>query len=187
MSILGTAVKSASTVAAPWLQAVAPFWPLIWRLAVAGAIFWAGWHYGGKEAEADLERFKVAQAQAAAAAVAQLGQDVADRDTKLAKQERDSAQTISDLKLEQASRPARIVRVCPDAGARAVPSLSGAAGVDAADAGGAAGLRDGAGFDIGPGVSALAKRANVVLRKCLNQEDRSDQLAAVKPSAVTVK
>ena len=187
MSILGTAVKSASTMAAPWLQVIAPFWPLIWRLAVAGAIFWAGWHYGGKKAEADLERFKVAQAQAAAAAVAQLGQDVADRDTKLAKQERESAQTIADLKLEQALRPARVVRVCPDAGPRPVSGLSGAARVDATDAGGAAGLREGAGLDIGPGLSALAKRANIVLSKCLSQEERQDQLAAVKPSTVPIK
>lgn len=172
------------TAIAPWLEMVAPFLPLIWRLALAGAIFWAGWHYGGREAEADLERFKVAQAQATTAAVNQLAADVATRDASLAKKELDNAKAIAELKAEQSARPARVVRVCPDAGPRAVPVISGVAGDDAADGGRAAGLRAGTGFDIGPGVDSLAKRANVVLAKCLHQEERADGLAAMKGAIV---
>lgn len=187
MNWLRVAVKPATTLLAPWLSAIAPFWPLIWRLALAAAIFGAGWHYGGRSAEDDLERFKVAQAQATSAAVSQMAADIADRDKKLANQERESAKAIADLQLEQAARPPRVVRVCPDSRAGAVSGLSGAAGVDAADERGEAGLRSGTGSDIGPGLSALAKRANVVLAKCLNQEARQDELAAAKPGAVSVK
>lgn len=187
MSLLSAAAKSATTAAAPWIEMVRPFWPLIWRLALAGAIFWAGWHYGGREAEADLETFKVAQAKAAADAVAQLGRDVADRDTRLRIQEIDHVQQLNDLLLEQATTPPRVVRVCPDARAGAVPRVPAGAGAAAADAGGAQELQPGAGFDIGSDLKRLVDRADRLRVKCIAQEERADQLAAVKPSTVPVR
>jgi hypothetical protein len=180
-------LAAAKTMAAPWLELAKPFWPLIWRAALVAAIFWAGWHYGGKDAEAELEEFKRLQAEGTALAVAQLRADVAERDAKLTVQESEHVREIDDLKALQAATPPRVVRVCPDPGPRAVPGVPATAGGLPADGGRAGVLPGGAGFDIGPGLKRLVDRADQLRVKCIAQEERADQLAAVKPSAVAVE
>jgi hypothetical protein len=184
MGLMTQAGKRVAAAAAPWLEAVAPFWPLIWRAAVAAGLVWVGWHYGGRDAEAELERFKQLQAQATSVAVANLRADVAERDLKLTKQEADHVRDLDDLKARQAATPARVVRVCPDPGPRPVPGVPAAAGGLPPDGGGAGELRPGAGFDLGPGLKRLVDRADRLRVKCIAQEERADQLAEMKPGAV---
>lgn len=172
--------KSATAAAAPWLEIFKPFWPLIWRAALVALIFWGGWHYGSAGAEKDLADFKAAQATATAAAVAQLKLDVAARDSELITQERDSETKIRDLIAEQRDRPPRVVRVCPTTVDRQLPGVPAAAGLDAAHEGGGGELQSGTGRDIGPGLTRLTDRADIVRVKCLAQQDRTDQLAAIK-------
>jgi len=184
---LGIELEAAKFMAAPWFAAVQKFWPIIWRVLLVAAIFWAGWHYGSKGAEADLETFKKDQALATAAAVTQLGKEVADRDAKLAVQERDNVQAISDLRIEQALRPPRIVRVCgTSVSTGAVPGVPTGAGSSANNAGGGTEFQSGAGRDIGPGLDRLVNRADLIATKCLGQQARSDQLAAMKPQTIPV-
>lgn len=176
------AFAGVKAMAAPWLAVVEPFWPLLWRAALAGALVAAGWHYGGRGARAELEEFKVAQAAGTALAVANLKTQVAERDVKLITQESASAQKLSDLEAAQRDRPARVVRVCPAASDRAVSGLPGASGVDANLERGGSELSDGAGRNIGPGLDRLVARADRLALKCLNAQERADQLAAMKPA-----
>ena len=183
MSLLGSVTK----VTTPWLAAVEPFWPIIWRVLVVIAVFWAGWHYGGKEAERDLEEFKVAQALATSNAVKALGDEIAARQVELTTQEIESATTIAELKATQAATPAPTLRVCKQASPRPMPSISRDTGDDAPLDGGERGFSEGVGVDIGPRVQQLVNRAVIVQTKCLQQEARSDFLSSQEPLTIPVK
>lgn len=188
MSLLGVAAKGVTTAAAPWIELVKPFWPLIWRLAVVAAIFGVGYHYGGlagdadvAKAEKELEDFKVAQASATSVAVAELRAQIAERDATIKVQEVTGEKVLQDLQRDLSERPARVVRVCPDAAAAQVPGVPGAAGVVPADAGGAAAVYGGAGRDIGPGLDRYNARAEVVRTKCILTQAWVDALHALNP------
>lgn len=191
MSLASTALKSAGTAAAPWLEMVKPFWPLIWRAALAAAIFFAGWHYGGKSAEAQLDQFKADQAMATANAVQQLADDLADRTREMTKTEVANVQTINNLKAQQAAAPVPHVRVCAPARPRTVPGVPGHPGTAETDTGGggelSGGVAEDSGVDIGPAVQSLVNRAEIVRTKCLQNEARAHYLATQKPVTIPVK
>jgi len=179
-----TAIKGA---VAPYVALIAPFWPLIWRAAVFAAIFWAGWHYGGKRAERELEEFKVAQATATATAVSDLQVQISKQEVELVKKESENDKVLEDLKRIQSTRPAPVVRVCRTNGSGAVPGVSRPSGGATSDGRGESELPEGVGVDIGKPVQRLVDRAEVVLTKCLQQEERSDFLSSQSPVTVPVK
>lgn len=188
MSLLGVAAKGVVTTAAPWVELVKPFWPLLWRLAVVAAIFAVGHHYGSRagaqeaaQAQQELQEFRVAQASATSVAVAELRARIAEQDATIKVQEVTGGKILQDLRRDLAERPARVVRVCPDAASPQVPGVPGTAGVVPADAGGAAAVYGGAGRDIGPGLDQYNQRAEVVRTKCILTQAWADALHALNP------
>jgi hypothetical protein len=187
MGLITGGLTVVKTAAAPYVGMLAPFWPLIWRALLVAGIFWLGWHYGGKTAERELDEFKTAQATATATAVSALQVQIANQELELVKKESENDKALEDLKDAQAARPAPVVRVCRSNGSGAVSGVSRPSGGASANAGREGELSEGVGVDIGKPVQKLVDRAEIVLTKCLQQEERSDFLSSQSPVTIPVK
>ena len=171
----------------PALLPLQIYWPLIkWTLIVV-TLFGLGYHWGGKEAEGDLEEFKRLQAMATSEAVTQLNSELVVRNAELGTMRSEHAIEMADLHRQLSDRPIPSVRVCLPRRTDPVPSVPTTERGGPTDSRGEPELPGGMGFDIGPGTERLVRRAEVVLEKCLNQQERTDYLSSQKPYTVPVK
>lgn len=161
-----TAAKS-NPVLAPWIGPLQALWPLLWRLALFGLLFAIGWHYGARNARADLADERAQLLEAHIAAVDVLRAEERAQDERAEKIEVDYESAKSELERIRARIPTRVVRVCqPTAGDRGVPvSVTGTvADGRAADR---ADVPRAAGRDIGPALYGLADQCDEIARRLL--------------------
>lgn len=144
-------------VVKPYAAMVAPWWPLVWRAALAAALVWVGWHYGGREAERDLEAARLEWATAHLASVEALRAEQDEQRERSRVVEERYEQSKSELDDIRRNLPARVVRLCRAATDRGqVPGVPAAPGGDAGAAGNDADLPGTAGPDIGGRLYAFA-------------------------------
>lgn len=150
----------------PYAAMVAPWWPLVWRAAVAAGLVWVGWHYGGREAERDLEAARLEWATAHLESIEALRAEQ-DKQREVSRAvEVDYEKAKSELDDVRRNLPARVVRLCRSAAnQRDVPAVSVAAGVDAGAGAGAADDAREAGPDIGGRLYAFADECDDAVRR----------------------
>lgn len=150
----------------PYAAMVAPWWPLAWRAAVGAALVWVGWHYGGKEAERDLEAARLEWATAHLASVERLRAEQDEQQERSRVVEERYEQSKTELDDIRRNLPARVVRLCRAATDRdKLPAVPAAAGRDDSAASGDADVPGAAGPDIGGRLYGLADECDDTARR----------------------
>lgn len=150
----------------PYAAMVAPWWPLAWRAAVAAALVWVGWHYGGKEAERDLEAARLEWATAHLESIEALRAEQDEQREKSRAVEEQYEQSKTELDDIRRNLPARVVRLCRTAADRGdVPAVPAGSGVHDGAAASDADVPGAAGPDIGGRLYGLADECDDTARR----------------------
>ena len=149
----------------PAMARVAPWGPLAWRAALAAALVWVGWHYGGREAEGDLEAARLEWATAHLESIEALRAEQDEQRERSRVVEESYEQSKSELEDVRRNLPARVVRLCRAANPRDVPGVPGTAAGHDGSASGDSDVQGAAGPDIGGRLYALADECDDAARR----------------------